>query len=158
MFTDEKNKRYHFGDGLTFYEDDIDHNKTAELHKKDKTLNHYTNDLERVVAEKNRLDELRSSRIITIEPTTNIQRHKELTDLMHQTYIEKNKDYGDSFGQTHKKYGALAGLTRIADKFHRLENIILNDATIQVDDESVIDTLVDMSNYGLLLAMELEEK
>ena len=113
-------------------------------------------DLEKVVAEKNRLDELRSSRLITIEPTTNIQRHKELTDLMHQTYIEKNKDYGDSFGQTHKKYGALAGLTRIADKFHRLENIILNDATIQVDDESVIDTLVDMSNYGLLLAMELE--
>ena len=115
-------------------------------------------DLEKVVAEKNRLDELRSSRLITIESTTNIQRHKELTDLMHQTYIEKNKDYGDSFGQTHKKYGALAGLTRIADKFHRLENIILNDATIQVDDESVIDTLVDMSNYGLLLAMELEDK
>lgn len=36
--------------------DDIDHEKTAELQKKDKTLEHYQGELEKVVAEKNKVE------------------------------------------------------------------------------------------------------
>ena len=88
--------------------------------------------------------------------TDKYARHKEITDYMHNTYVSKNKDYGNSFERTHKEIGSRASLGRIADKFYRLQNIILNDEQL-VEDETVIDTLIDMANYAIMFAMELEE-
>lgn len=127
----------------------IDHEKTVELKRDDS--------LEKIVAEKNNVDRMLKERIIEVEQSDKYARHKEITDYMHNTYVSKNQDYGDSFEQTHEKYGPVAGLTRIADKFHRLENIILNDSTIEVGDETVIDTAIDMANYLTMLVMELEK-
>ena len=89
--------------------------------------------------------------------TDKYARHKEITDYMHKTYVSKNKDYGNSFERTHKEIGSRASLGRIADKFYRLQNIILNDEQ-HVEDETVIDTLIDMANYAIMFAMELEEE
>ena len=85
-----------------------------------------------------------------------IKRHKELCEQMNAVYTEKNKNYGDSFGLSVKKYGMIAALTRISDKFHRLEQLILtrSDGT---KDESLIDTMLDMANYCLMTVMEIEE-
>src|SRR5699024_9226266 len=88
--------------------------------------------------------------------TDKYARHKEITDYMHKTYVSKNKDYGNSFERTHKEIGERASLGRIADKFYRLQNIILNDEQL-VEDETVKDTLIDMANYAIMFAMELEE-
>ena len=88
--------------------------------------------------------------------TDKYARHKEITDYMHKTYVSKNKDYGNSFERTHKEIGERASLGRIADKFYRLQNIILNDEQ-HVEDETVKDTLIDMANYAIMFAMELEE-
>ena len=89
--------------------------------------------------------------------TDKYARHKEITDYMHKTYVSKNKDYGNSFERTHKEIGKRASLGRIADKFYRLQNIILNDEQL-VEDETVKDTLIDMANYAIMFAMELEEE
>ena len=89
--------------------------------------------------------------------TDKYARHKEITDYMHKTYVSKNKDYGNSFERTHKEIGSRASLGRIADKFYRLQNIILNDEQL-VEDETVKDTLIDMANYAIMFAMELEEE
>ena len=76
---------------------------------------------------------------------------QELSDL----YKRKNHDYGDSFSKSIKKYGPIAGLTRISDKFSRLESLILNKDR-EVLDESVQDTLKDMASYCIMLSMENE--
>ena len=88
------------------------------------------------------------------EASSKVDKHKQLTTHLSDTYRRKNKDYGDAFGKTHEKYGALSGLTRMSDKFYRIEELILSGEQL-VDDESVLDTLMDLANYSLMLYMEL---
>ena len=82
--------------------------------------------------------------------------HERLMNHLNEIYRAKNKDYGDAFGKSHEKYGAIAGLTRINDKFNRLEELILSGEQL-VEDETVLDTLLDLANYSIMLYMELEE-
>lgn len=75
-----------------------------------------------------------------------------ITDL-EQTYIAKNKDYGNSFEESLNEFGEIAGLVRIGDKFNRAKNLSENKAN--VIDESKIDTYLDMANYCIMQAMWL---
>lgn len=75
-----------------------------------------------------------------------------ITDL-EQTYIAKNKDYGNSFEESLDQFGEIAGLVRIGDKFNRAKNLSENKAN--VIDESKIDTYLDMANYCIMQAMWL---
>lgn len=86
-----------------------------------------------------------------------VQQHKKLCDQLNKTYEEKNRNYGDSFSISVQKYGLVAALTRISDKFNRLETLILNrsDGT---KDESLEDTLIDLSGYCLMTVMELQRQ
>jgi hypothetical protein len=72
-------------------------------------------------------------------------------------YRRKNETYGNSFGKSIEKYGLIAGLTRISDKFNRAENLILG-AKNEVVDESLSDTLIDMANYCFMLAYEVDKR
>ena len=78
--------------------------------------------------------------------------HKIITDL-EQTYLAKNKDYGDSFEESLNEFGEVAGLVRIGDKLNRAKNLSKNKAN--VTDESKIDTHLDMANYNIMQAMWL---
>lgn len=89
-------------------------------------------------------------------PKDKVDRFREITEAMSDLYEKKDKDYGDSFGKSIKKYGAVAGLVRISDKFNRLENLMLN-GECEIKDESVKDTLMDLANYAIMLYMEVEE-
>lgn len=80
--------------------------------------------------------------------------NKVLTE-METTYNEKNRMYGDSFGKSVEKYGMISALTRISDKFNRLEQMILNDND-GTDDERLRDTLLDMASYCVMTIVELE--
>lgn len=80
---------------------------------------------------------------------------KRLCDEIADMYVKKNKDYGDSFGQTHRAYGPVAGLTRITDKVNRLNALLLQYN--KPNFESVIDTCKDLAAYALMLGMELME-
>ena len=81
--------------------------------------------------------------------------HDTITSL-EQTYLAKNKDYGNSFEESLEEYGEVAGLVRIGDKFNRAKNLSENKAN--VTDESKIDTYLDMANYCIMQAMWLMKK
>lgn len=89
-------------------------------------------------------------------PPPNVRRFAELCIAMTQTYDLKNADYGDSFSRSVQRYGKIAALTRMSDKWNRLENLMLNDS-IKVKDEAITDTLIDLASYALMTIMELEK-
>lgn len=82
-------------------------------------------------------------------------RHKAICDGIHDLYERKNHDYGDSFGQSFRDHGILAGVIRIEDKFNRLKTLA-GGAEQKVQDESIRDTLRDMANYAIMILLEME--
>ena len=86
---------------------------------------------------------------------TKLERHKKWCDNLHALYEIKNKAYGDSFGDTFDRLGIISAVTRITDKYNRLVNLATHPE-IDENDESIIDTLVDLANYAIMTAMELE--
>lgn len=82
--------------------------------------------------------------------------HKELCDQIHQTYINKNHDYGDSFGKSIEEFGPVAGIVRMEDKINRIKSLIKKGDEQKVTDESMKDTLLDLANYAIMLRMELD--
>ena len=82
-------------------------------------------------------------------------RFKEIALSLSDLYSKKNLVYGNSFERSLKKYGKISGLTRISDKFNRLEKIITNP-DIETNDESLEDTLLDLASYCIMMKMALE--
>ena len=80
----------------------------------------------------------------------NVQCFRRIVAGLADLYARKNKDYGDSFGRSVEKYGLISALTRISDKFNRLENLILAQERAQVSDESLDDTLKDLAAYCIM--------
>lgn len=85
---------------------------------------------------------------------TNVEMFRTLANEMADLYEKKNAAYGNSFSRSVEKYGIIAGLTRLSDKFNRAENLILG-AKNDVADEGLADTLMDMASYSIMLLMEL---
>jgi hypothetical protein len=85
-----------------------------------------------------------------------IQLHKELIDYLHNLYIAKNTDYGDSVHDTYEKYGLVSFLVRIEDKLNRARTLSKKEAL--VNDEKIEDTLLDMANYAILAVIELRNQ
>lgn len=88
---------------------------------------------------------------------TKIEKHEVMCKNLHELYIQKNKAYGDSFGETYRKLGIISAVTRISDKYNRLVNLATH-RDINTGDESLKDTLVDLANYALMTAMEIDEE
>lgn len=80
---------------------------------------------------------------------------RETLDKMGNIFAIKNKKYGNSFEKSLDKYGMIAALTRMSDKFNRIENLILTDDSGTYD-ESVIDTLIDLANYCVMTAVYMK--
>ena len=74
-------------------------------------------------------------------------------DENYQTFLKKNTDYGSSFEESLNEFGEVAGIVRIGDKYNRLVNLTKNENNVL---ESKADTLKDMANYCLMLAVWLE--
>ena len=79
---------------------------------------------------------------------------KTIVSKMFYTYKRKNKDYGASFDELFDEYGMTSALLRIKDKYNRLK-AINDNGQIEVKDESVEDTLLDMANYAILTIIKL---
>lgn len=86
-----------------------------------------------------------------------IRKHEEICNEIHQMYIKKNADYGDSVGELYSKLGDVSFLTRISDKYHRLMNLLCRPDE-EINYESVDDTIQDMANYCIIWLMERELK
>jgi len=72
-----------------------------------------------------------------------------------ETYEKKDTDYGNSFTDSVERYGYVAGIVRMSDKFHRAENLLIGGKDAIVNDESAVDTLLDLASYSIMLAMEV---
>jgi len=68
-------------------------------------------------------------------------------------YKEKNADYKNSFHRTICKYGMVAGLVRISDKYERIQSL-LESGEWHVRDESLTDSIGDMATYCVMMAAE----
>lgn len=77
---------------------------------------------------------------------------------LQKTLLAKNKDYGNSFGETFADLGPISGLTRFMDKVNRIKNITKSHDTIQVQDESLLDTWQDAAGYAILNLIELKKQ
>lgn len=63
----------------------------------------------------------------------------------------KNADYGSSVQDTYEKFGDVSYLVRITDKYNRI-CFLLENKKVEVRDESITDTIVDLANYCFLWA------
>ena len=84
------------------------------------------------------------------------KRHSELLETIHKTYKEKNTAYGNSFDRSIDRYGFVAALVRMEDKLNRLEQLLLNGK--EPNDESAMDTCLDLASYAVMTAMKIESK
>ena len=82
-----------------------------------------------------------------------IEIHKSLCDQLNDIYSRKNADYGDSFAKVRKEVPN-AILVRLMDKMERIKTLLLNGERLQVTDEKVDDTLLDLANYCLMEVVE----
>lgn len=90
------------------------------------------------------------------EYNSKVERFKQLTGEMCALYARKNKDYGDSFTEMYREWGAMYPMSRMQEKLRRATQI-LRSGEAQVADEKVTDTLLDLANYALMTIMELKE-
>ena len=79
---------------------------------------------------------------------------EDITFGLRDLYDAKNRDYGDSFGQSFRKWGLPMACIRLGDKLNRLESFAQKKDML-VSDESVEDTLRDMANYAIMTLIEL---
>lgn len=77
-------------------------------------------------------------------------------DELLKTFVDKNSDYGNSFESSLEEYGLIAALIRMEDKMGRLRTLIKSEA--KVKDESISDTLRDLSNYALMASVWFDHK
>ena len=62
---------------------------------------------------------------------------------------KKNNDYGDGFMESYNAYGNKALFFDMLRKWKRLEKILLEDKELMVSDETLEDTLKDLSIMAL---------
>lgn len=93
-----------------------------------------------------------------------LERLSALSTAALETARKKNEDYAtddDPFKnfRAAETYGVpveRAMLVRMSDKMARISNLL--DRPASVEDESILDTCSDLSNYALILRVWLEDK
>lgn len=87
---------------------------------------------------------------------TKFEKHTALLNEIHETYIQKNNAYGDSFTKSCDEFGPIAAVVRMSDKWNRLTNLVKNN-DISTGDESIRDTLMDLANYCVMTVAWMEQ-
>lgn len=83
-----------------------------------------------------------------------VDKHADILKYIHNLYVTKNHDYGDSVHDTYVKYGLTSFLVRIEDKLNRARTLQSKDP--RVLDERIEDTLLDLANYAIIAVLELQ--
>lgn len=83
-----------------------------------------------------------------------LKRLKEIHQQEEAIYAERNEKYGDSFAKTFQEYGEAVALIRLEDKLNRAKTLV-SMGLKGSDGESLIDTLMDLSNYANMTIIEL---
>ena len=80
-----------------------------------------------------------------------------LTDEILELYKIKNSDYVNSFYKQLDEDGLLVSKIRLQDKLSRFSSII-KKGTIEVKDEKLRDTLIDLATYSIMTVAWLDNK
>lgn len=84
----------------------------------------------------------------------NILSFRAIQDKLVNIYAKKNHDYGDSFNEGCNELGVGYAFSRIFDKTKRFQTLakgIMNkNLSIEVQDETVEDTIMDLANYCVM--------
>ena len=86
-----------------------------------------------------------------------VQSFMDITTNMAKTYAAKNHDYGNSFEQSLDEEGLAASRIRMGDKWNRYKTLSKTE-NMEVKDESIKDTLLDMANYAIMTVMWMDKK
>lgn len=84
--------------------------------------------------------------------TETIDSFKALQAEALEIFKRKNADYGDSFAED----GVLGVMVRIKDKLSRFITLARKEGEGACKDESIRDTLIDLSNYALMAVITHE--
>ena len=103
------------------------------------------------------LEPLNESSEVELKPLTDIDKFTLIVEQMIETFKKKNHDYGNSFNDSLDEEGIAAARVRIGDKWKRFQNLSKGN-DIQVKDESLRDTLMDLSNYCIMTVMWLDKQ
>ena len=78
-----------------------------------------------------------------------------LANAMTDLYARKNRDYGNSFDKSMDKFGMVVSAIRIGDKVNRLQSLVKKKGQVEVKDESIADTFMDLACYAIMTQMWL---
>jgi|TARA_Y100000389_G_C17355886_1_gene461049 hypothetical protein len=82
-----------------------------------------------------------------------VEQLKTIQDECRELFSKKNSDYGDAFAT----YGTVGVMVRIGDKLQRFSKITSKSVEIEVTDETLRDTLMDLHNYAAMAIMTLDK-
>ena len=84
----------------------------------------------------------------------NVVSFRAIQDKLVNVYAKKNHDYGDSFNEGCDELGVGYAFSRIFDKTKRFQTlakgIMNNNLSIEVQDETMEDTIMDLANYCMM--------
>ena len=84
----------------------------------------------------------------------NVLSFRAIQDKLVNIYAKKNHDYGDSFNEGCNELGVGYAFSRIFDKTKRFQTlakgIMKNNLSIEVQDETIEDTIMDLANYCMM--------
>ena len=88
-------------------------------------------------------------------PEQKVTEFKKIVEEMAKLYEQKNKNYGDSFGELYKELGPTAGLVPLWNKLHRATSLIKGNKN---NFESLEDTFKDLACYAIMNLIALKEE
>lgn len=85
-----------------------------------------------------------------------LMQFKAIADKMAKTFEAKNADYGNSFFDLIAEFGNVAAVIPLANKMYRIKTLVKNgEAKVN---ESLRDSVLDLANYCIMFAMELDNQ
>lgn len=87
----------------------------------------------------------------------NMKAFKAILNEMAETYKVKDATYGNAYQDGFNRFGAVQLVSRMYEKYCRIENLLVRNADNKVPDESVIDTITDLGVQAICLRMLLQK-
>ena len=84
------------------------------------------------------------------------QKHAKITDEIHEMFVKKNADYGNSFEKSLDEWGLIVSAMRTQEKLDRVKTSLKQE--LKVKDESVEDSFLDIANYAIMTVMWLRKE
>ena len=85
-----------------------------------------------------------------------VQEHAKIIEEIHDMFVKKNADYGNSFEKSLDEWGLIVSAMRVQEKLDRVKTSLKQE--LQVNDESVEDSFLDIANYAIMTAMWLRKE